>query len=811
MKKDKSFQSPFIGIEEIQGVSVLYHNEGHYSTVLEIKNPILQYSGDETLYYEYHRTLMNIVKILGENFILQKQDIFFDQTFKARTSKDFLSQKYFEHFQGRKYKEYKTYLTITRKVKRSAFFTANEKDFENFLTKIFKIIDVLKDAKFFIEPLSSKAVSELLKRFSGFSFNDATIKRDNIEASKENLRIRSKVLKTISLIDIDEINFPNKIKPYSIENLGYHFPVDLCSFISKTPDVETIIYNQVISIPNQKQALSNLERKKKRHASMPDPANDLAVKDIELALENIARNNELLVNSHYNIMVFGKENDVINALNYIDLALSKIGINPSERSTNQLELFRASHPGNAVEYNETYDFFQMPLSASVCLFYKETRQVDEKSKFEIFFNDREGLPIAIDTADLPMQTNRINNRNKFVLGPSGSGKSFFMNHLIRQYVLYNTDVVLIDTGHSYSGICDYYGGRYITYTEEKPITMNPFKITKAEYNEEKRAFLKALIILLWKGADNRVTQIEDTAISNCITAYYEDYFNDNLKEESYLSFNSFYEFSLEEFKRIIEKEEITFDIKSYKYVTQKFYKGGQYETILNSDVDQSLFNERFIVFEIDGIKDNEILFPITTIIIMDVFLQKMRNKKNRKALIIEEAWKAIASPNMAIYIVFLYKTVRKFWGEAVIVTQELGDIIGNKIVKDSIISNSDTTILLDQSKFREHYNEVSELLNLSKVERNKIFTINQLDNKGNRSRFKEAYIKRGDRGEVYGVEVSLFEYLTYTTEKKEKDAVRIYLERHNNNYQTALETFVFDLKESKLNIPDFADQVNLLN
>lgn len=810
MRKGKSFESPFIGIEEIDGISVLYHNEGHYSAVLEIKNPILQYSGDENLFYDYHRTLMSIVKILGEKYILQKQDIFFDQTFKGKTSEDFLSQKYFEHFEGRKFKEFKTYLTITRKIKRNSFFTANERDFENFVTKIHKVIDVLKDARFYIKPLNPKETSLLLKKFSGFSFNDTTIKRDNIEASRENLRIRSKVLKTISLIDIDEINFPNKIKPYSIENLGFPFPVDLCSFISKTPYVETVVYNQVISIPNQKQILSNLERKKKRHGSMPDPANDLAVKDIDLALENIARNNELLVNSHYNIMLYGNETDVTNGLNFIDLALSKIGINPSERSTNQLELFRASHPGNTTEYNEAYDFFTMPLSAAVCLLYKETRQVDEDSKFQVYFTDREGLPVAIDTSDLPMQTNRINNRNKFVLGPSGSGKSFLMNHLIRQYVLYNTDVVLIDTGHSYSGICDYYGGSYITYTEEKPITMNPFKLVRKEYNEEKRAFLKSLIILLWKGANDTVTKVEDTAVADCINAYYKDYFEDETKSIDYLSFNSFYEFSLVEFKRIMEKDNINLDLDSYKFVTKQFYKGGQYDTILNSDVDDTLFDEKFIVFEIDGIKDNEILFPITTIIIMDVFLQKMRNKKNRKALIIEEAWKAIASPNMAIYIVFLYKTVRKFFGEAVIVTQELGDIIGNQIVKDSIISNSDTTILLDQSKFREHYDEVSELLNLSRTERNKIFTINQLDNKGGRSRFKEVYIKRGDRGEVYGVEVSIFEYLTFTTEKKEKDALAVYLDRYSS-YQQALEHFVADLKVSKLSIPDFADQVNLLN
>lgn len=808
-KKKKNIESPFIGMEVIKGFNILYHEEGHYSTIINISNPILEFSGDEKLYYEYHRTFLNIIKILGENYIVQKQDIFFDQTYSGKVPEDFLSKKYFEHFDGRKYKENRTYLTITRKIKRSNFFTYNEKEFDSFITKIKKVFDVLKENKFVPKVLNQKETTFLTKRFVSLSFDSNIIRMDNIKAGDEDLKINSKTLKILPFIDIDEINFPNKIQPYRMENIGYDFPVDLSSFISKTPNVETLVYNQIISISNQKQELMNLEKKRKRHTSMPDPANNIAVNDIDMALASIAQNNDLLVNCHFSLMLYGSDDDVVNASNYIEQSLFKLGIIPSQNSYNQFELYRSSIPGNATELKD-YDLFKVTLAPAICLFYKENRQIDEDSKFQIYFTDRVGLPVAIDTADLPMQTNRINNRNKFVLGPSGSGKSFFMNHLVRQYFLYDMDVILVDTGHSYSGICSYYNGRYITYSEENPITMNPFKITKDEYNEEKREFIKALIVLLWKGADGIATQTEDTAITNCIFAYFKKFFDSGL-DESYLSFNTFYEFSIVELEKIIETEQIVFDLQSYKFIIKKFYRGGEYDTILNSDVDATLFDEKFIVFEIDAIKEHKILFPITTIIIMDVFLQKMRYKNNRKALIIEEAWKAIASPNMAVYIVYLYKTVRKFWGEAVVVTQELEDIISNEIVKNSIIANSDTICLLDQNKFRENYDEVSELLNLSRVERNKIFTVNQLDNKENRGRFKEVYIKRGDRGEVYGVEVSIFEYLTYTTEKKEKDAVQVYLKKYENEYDLALENFISDMQKSGMNLSDFADKINLLN
>lgn len=192
---------------------------------------------------------------------------------------------------------------------------------------------------------------------------------------------------------------------------------------------------------------------------------------------------------------------------------------------------------------------------------------------------------------------------------------------------------------------------------------------------------------------------------------------------------------------------------------------------------------------------------------MDVFLQKMRFKSNKKMLIIEEAWKAIASPMMASYILYLYKTVRKFNGEAIVVTQELDDIIGNAIVKNSIIGNSDTICLLDQQKFKDNFDEIAKLLSLNEVEKNKIFTINKLDNKERRGRFKEVYIKRGASGEVYGVEVPLHEYLTYTTERSEREALEIYLHRYGD-METALTNLVNDQQRSGLSLPKFIKSIN---
>ena len=371
----------------------------------------------------------------------------------------------------------------------------------------------------------------------------------------------------------------------------------------------------------------------------------------------------------------------------------------------------------------------------------------------------------------------------------------------------DTDIVMVDTGNSYEGLCEYVGGKYISYTEEHPITMNPFRITRAEYNIEKVGFLKNLVMLIWKGTNGTVTKTEDKLIEQTITEYYENHFAGRIET---LNFNSFYEFSVKRIPQICEENHLAgIDLAAYNYLMKDFYKGGNHEVTLNEDLDTTLFDETFIVFEIDSIKDDPLLFPLVTLIIMDLFIQKMRIKKNRKVLVIEEAWKAIASPMMAEYIKYMYKTARKFWASVGVVTQEIQDIVGSPIVKEAIINNSDVVMLLDQSKFRERFDEIQSILGLTEVDCKKIFTINRLENKEGRSFFREVFIRRGQVGAVYGVEEPHECYMTYTTERSEKEALKIYKSELGCNHRTAIEAYCRDWDRSGIGAPlAFAQKVN---
>jgi len=862
-KRKKIFQDIYFSVEEVDGMGVLYTKTGEYSAVLCFENPVQKFSANIDGYYDFTRLFAAIAETLGEGYALHKQDVFVRKRFHDEDGNqhEFLSESYFRYFQGREYTDAFTYLTITQENRKSRLMSYDSKKWRDFLVKIRKVHDQLRDAGINARFLSSKEASDFIDRFFSQDFRRKTVSMTGFKVDDEQISMGDRKTKVYSLIDVDAINLPSLIRPFTdIEFNNTSMPVDLLSLVDSVPGAESVVFNQMIFVPNQKRELSLLEKKKNRHASMPSPSNQIAVEDIKKVQEIIARESKLLVYAHYNIVVtVGKDTDLQKCTNYLENAFGRMGIHISKRAYNQLELFVNSFPGNCYATSEDYDRFLTLCDSATCLMYKERIVHSEDTPYKVFYTDRQGVPVAIDISGKEGKEKLTDNSNFFVLGPSGSGKSFYVNSMVRQAHEQNTDIVLVDTGNSYEGLCEYFSGKYISYTKEHPITMNPFAIKREEWNIEKLGFLKNLVMLIWKGSQGTVSKTEDRLIEQVINEYYGAYFNgfdgfsaqqrsdlrqglliddrnnpkyigdddevrdsrvDKLLDDmearrrllkvSELSFNSFYEYSVQRIPAICKENQITgIDISTYRYMMKDFYRGGSHEKTLNESMDSSLFDETFIVFEIDSIKDDPLLFPLVTLIIMDVFLQKMRIKKNRKMLIIEEAWKAIASPMMAEYIKYLYKTARKFWASVGVVTQEIQDIIGSEIVKEAIINNSDVIMLLDQSKFRERFDTIKAILGLTDVDCRKIFTINRLENKDGRAFFREVFIRRGQTSNVYGVEEPRECYMTYTTERAEKEALKLYKRQLRCNHQQAIEAYCRDWKKSKVSKSlEFAQMVN---
>ncbi len=857
-KRKRIFQDIYFSIEEVDGIGVLYTKTGEYSAVLKMENPVQKYSANIEAYYEFTHLFAALAQTLGEGYALHKQDVFVRKAFKEENggNHEFLSESYFRYFNGRPFTDSVCYLTITQENKKSRLMSFDNKKWRDFLVKIRKVHDQLRDAGVKSRFLGKTEACEYVDRFFSMNFRDKVVSMTNFKVDDETIGMGDRSCKVYSLVDVDYANLPSVIRPYAnIEVNNTSMPVDLVSIVDSVPGADCVVFNQMVFVPNQKRELALLDKKKNRHASMPNPSNLMAVEDIKRVQEVIARESKQLVYTHYNLVVaVSGDTDIQKCTNHLENSFSRMGIHISKRAYNQLELFVNSFPGNCYGMNADYDRFLTLGDAATCLMYKERIVHNEDTPLKIYYTDRQGVPVAIDITGKEGKEKLTDNSNFFCLGPSGSGKSFHMNSVVRQLWEQNTDIVMVDTGNSYEGLCEYVGGKYIAYTEDKPITMNPFNISKRELNIEKIDFLKNLILLIWKGSETQIPELEFRVVEQLVTEYYDFYFNGvqpypssqketlrknlstmekrrgteltqihdkveklikGLEERRMalsvktLSFDSFYEFACERLDQIcIENNITTIDCDNFAYMLQNFYRGGKYDKILNENVDSTLFDETFIVFEVDAIKENKQLFPIVTLIIMDVFLQKMRLKKNRKCLVIEEAWKAIASPLMAEYIKYLYKTARKFWASVGVVTQEIQDIIGSPIVKEAIINNSDVKILLDQTKFKDRYEDIAAILGLTPIQRQQIFTINALNNREGRSYFKEVWICRGQYSDVYGVEEAPECYWAYTTERTEKEALKLYL-AHYGTMQEAITHIEADRKrDGGHKYLEFARKVN---
>lgn len=929
-KRAKVFENIYFSFEDVNDIGVIYTKKGDYSTILKMDNPVRKYSADTDGYYEFTSLMASVLQVLGEGYAIHKQDVFVRKKFNisniagknSDAKKRFLSDAYFKFFNGRPYVESQTYLTITQRGRNGGLKTYDADKWRDFQVKIQKVHDRLKSENVNCRFLSGKECQEYTERFFAVDFKNEVISMTDFSVESEKICMGDEQLKVYSLLDVDDPGLPGTLHPYADINVNNTvMPQDLLSDLSTLPDVDTIIYNQIIFLPNQKREIAKLEKKKNRHASIPNPNNQIAVEDINDVLNEIARNGKQFVYAHYNLIVkTSADKNLQKVTNSLENLLARYSMHLSKRAYNQLELFVASFPGNCFELNADYDRFLTLSEPALCLLYKEHQQKGDDTNLKCYYTDRQGVPMAVDVSGKEGKIRYTDNSNFFVLGPSGSGKSFFMNTVMRQYYEQDTDIVIVDTGDSYEGLCSYFEGIYITYSKEHPISMNPFKIEKTEYEQNfqaKKDFLRNIIFLIFKG-NGEPTKLEETIINQTLIEYFEEYFTpfegfteeqrDNMRhvmeledkrtgkyeeyeqqlEERYgvsddmddiddiddrideeeeaiqknkarnlrlrdklqaviddsaatdgeksnasrqllrltpelieskylqrinkkidkierqrkkmrvteLNFNTYYEFAIERIPQIMKQDDVTFPINEFATILKPFYKGGELEYTLNNDMDSSLFNEKFIVFEIDKIKENPVLFPIVVLIIMDVFTQKMLLKEGRKCLVIEEAWKAIATPVMATYIQYLYKTARKHWAMVGVVTQEIQDVTESKIVKEAIINNSGVFMLLDQSKFKDKFDNIKKTLALTDIDCKKIFTINRLENKEGRSPFKEVFIKRGQEGDVFGIEEPPECYMSYTTEKIEKLALKLYKKLLRCDHQHAIEAFVRDWKHS---------------
>lgn len=773
-------------------------------------------------YEAMHSAWAKAIKVLPTYSIVHKQDFFIEENYRPDIQKEdqsFLSRAFERHFNERPFLNHTCYLFLTKTTKERSRTQSNY----NALTRGFIVPKEMQDketAVKFLEAcgqferiindsgyikifrlgnddiIGTETRAGIVEKYFSLSQEESTCLQDMAILPGE-MMIGDKILCLHTLSDPDDL--PGAVKSDSrYERLSTDRSDCRLSFAAPIGVLLSCnhIVNQYLFIDDSAENLRRFEKQARNMLSLSrySRSNQINKEWIDLYLNEAHSYGLTSVRAHVNVIAWSDDRDQLARIkNDVGSQLALMECKPRHNTVDTPTLFWAAIPGNAADFPAEESFYTF-IEQALCFFIEETNYKSSPSPFGIKMVDRlTGKPIHLDISDLPMKRGTIQNRNRFIIGPSGSGKSFICNHLARQYYEQGTHVLIVDTGNSYQGLCNLINaktcgedGIYFTYKEDDPIAFNPFYTDDGVFDIEKKESVKTLILTLWKRDDEPPTRAEEVALSNAVNLYLEK-IRDN--SDIHPSFNSFYDFIREDYRFVLEEKktrEKDFDIHNFLNVLEPYYRGGEYDYLLNSDKQLDLLNKRFIVFELDNIKDNKVLLPITTIIIMETFINKMRRLKGvRKMILLEEAWKALSKAGMAEYLKYLYKTVRKYFGEAVTITQEVEDIISSSIVKDTIINNSDCKILLDQRKYVNKFDSIQALLGLTDKERAQILSINMANNPSRR--YKEVWIGLGGvQSAVYATEVSMEEYYTYTTEETEKLELFRLAEKLGGNLELAI-------------------------
>ena len=631
-------------------------------------------TGEE--YEALHGAWLKALKVLPDYTVVHKQDFFIEERYETPndgSERSFLARSYERHFNERPYLRHTCYLFVTKttpermrqtsasSVLCRGFIVPREMRDTDAVTRFLEAAEqmerILNDSGLVrVERLTEAEIvgtaddAGLLARYFALSDERRPVVNEDIRLDPGTMRIGDKYLSMHTLSDLDvlpqsvatDFRYERLSTDRSDCRLSFAAPVGLLLSCNH-------VYNQVIFLDDHDETLKRLEASARNMNSLAAYSRSNAINRewIEMYLNEAHSQGLRSVRCHCNVMAWAEnEAELKRIRNDVGSQLALMGCTPHHNTVDVPVLFWAAIPGNEADFPAEESFYTF-LDQALCLFNEETNYRSSLSPFGIKMSDRlSGIPIHLDISDLPMKRGTITNRNKFILGPSGSGKSYLTNHLVRQYWEQGSHILLVDTGNSYQGLCSLIhaktkgrDGVYFTYTEEAPIAFNPFYVEDGVYDVEKRESLKTLLLTLWKRESEEPTRSEEVALSNAVNLYLSKLRTDR---SIVPSFDTFYEFVETDYRRLLEQKRVRekdFDLENFLNVLEPYYRGGEYDFLLNSDKQLDLLGKRFIVFEIDQIKDHPILFPVTTIIIMELFINKMRRLKGvRKMIIIEEAW-----------------------------------------------------------------------------------------------------------------------------------------------------------------------------
>ncbi len=761
---------------------LIVSKKGDISVGYKLKLPQI-YSLDMAAIERINQLFDKIIRSLPEDTIIQKQDYFFVDTVKEAIAKGehMLSRSDNKFFYEKPTLSHECYLFITKDSKKKMSITSSPKQYEKymeevdtFLKTVTTSISFLAKEEFFeVEKMNTESMLEVIGKYFSLSPKGTQSLQDIFFDKK--LQVGNQVGEMYAITSYDQL-------PLTIETTKKNIDFSTQKTNFQIPFIQPIclglecnhIYNQVIYISSSDTIFSKLKTKLNQFKSLAilSKENEVTYDQIDDLVSTVIEKELKFVNQHFNIILWDNTPEKLeNHKNQLENSFKELGITPYQIKYALKDLYINNAPGASVYIPENYKFIGISEQTPIFLNFESYYEGNTNG---ILLTDRKnGAPVRLDLWDEPLKRGLIVNRNRLIFGPSGTGKSFLINHIASQYYEQGHHIVMIDIGNSYKKLCQLVNGQYFAYDLDMPLQFNPFYFQSlSEIDNEKKVFLTSLILFLWKGDDPSMRE-EKQIIGLYLDAYYESFESDT---DKFPCMSSFYEFVDE--NSVMDNEEKYFDKTSFQLSLRDFHDG-KYDQILNSREQIDLVQERFIVFEMDNIKDHPVLFPLVTMLCIDVVMGKIRKiPEIKKSIFIDECWKPISKGEMAQFIKYLYKTVRKFYGEVAIATQDVEDILDTP-AGPAMINNTDTMILLSHKKKMATKDKFAQYLSFSESDLEKLFSTDK----------REVFIKVGSVSNVYKVTVSPERYACYSSNADENKFIYdVYNKK--KNMQLALREFV---------------------
>lgn len=435
-------------------------------------------------------------------------------------------------------------------------------------------------------------------------------------------------------------------------------------------------------------------------------------------------------------------------------------------------LFFTNIPGNA---RANYRGFINTTKQAICYLQKEGMYVSD-TKGHIY-NDRFGTPVKINLWDYPT----LNNKNRIVIGPSGSGKSFWLNNYILQSYELGRDIMIIDIGGSYRSMIALNGGKYFDSTEQKKFAFNPFlcdrdkngkylyiDTTDAESADDQIKTIVAIISYIWK-AREQMMPAETAILRKSIIGFY-DYVNNSSvgqnNERIFPDMKAYRKYLQEVFKkRMSDFEKQKFEIEELILLLEP-YTDGELSFLLNAKENVDIVHDKLIAFDMEDASKKE-YFPLVAIITLQMIVDKIKKRQGMmKELIIDEALDFLQDEKFGDFIAYLYRTFRKKEGSITLAAQNILFLKNMPSgIKDSIIINCATKIILDHSEHRQNLPEIQSVLSINDEEIYMIESLQRTD------RWREFFIKMSNDAFIFRNEVSDFAAVAF--DSKQSTVVRI--------------------------------------